>query len=109
MQELWTKLSGGAPELVATVGIVWLFLNFMRDRDRAMEHRDLLFINSIRSISDQHVEAREQSKRVIELNSIHTLEATKAIGSMTEVLRGIEARMISDLKPKKVDSPLQQG
>lgn len=90
MNEILNKFGNAAsPELIVVVLLVWLFLDAQRKRDKAQENRDLLFINSIRAISDQHVEAREQSRRVIEQNSVHTVEATKAMVRMTEALHAI--------------------
>lgn len=57
---------------------------------RAMKERDQLFVAAVKEISQQHVTAREESRKVIEENSAQTIKATEAMSTMTEVLRELK-------------------
>lgn len=85
MSEFFNKLTGTAPELLLMFLFVYMFLKAMKDRDD-------LFVAAVKEISEQHVKARDESRKVIEENSHQTIRSTEALATMTEVLRELKER-----------------
>ncbi len=83
MSDVIAKLTNTAPELILMFLFALMFL-------KAMAARDQLFVAAVKEISQQHVDARESSRKVIEENSTQTLHATRALTTMTEVLRELK-------------------
>ena len=75
-----SDIASKSPELVSVLIIVAMFLKAMNAMLKAQERRDALFLASFNQISQQHIEAREQSKLVIKEN-------TTALTDMTEAVR----------------------
>lgn len=81
--------------------MIFLVLAFLK----ALKERDKMFVKSMEQISAQHIEAREKSRKVIEENTANTIESTKVMAQMTEVMRSLRAPQLT----KKVDPPLHHG
>lgn len=85
MDDFLVKILPQAPPLVVMVVLVWVFL-------RAMEKRDLLFTNTMRSLHGEHLEAREASREAIKENAVNTKENTSALNKLTTTIEVIKMK-----------------
>lgn len=76
-----------APALVAILAVTVAFLRFMKFMRESDDKRTAEFITAIRDINKENLEARHESKKVIEENTKAAALNTAAMTEMTGALR----------------------
>ena len=80
MEQILEKSFEHAPALVAIVAVVWIFAKVLL---KLVEQ----FVSTVKEINRENMEARMESRRVIDANTKAALENTGAMYQMTEVMR----------------------
>lgn len=97
METLLEKSLEHAPALAAMVAIVWFFLAFLTKLLAQHSQRTSEFIDTLKEIQLQNLEARNDSRAVIERNTTTQVNAatenmrnTEAIRDMTRALKDVK-------------------
>jgi len=90
--ETFEKSLEHAPALVAIIIVVFAFLKFIKFMRLSDDKRTEIFVEAIRQINQENMEARHESRRVIEENTKAAALNTAAMAEMTGVMRVFTAR-----------------
>lgn len=80
MEEKLINALAQTPAILALLLIVWMF-------GKHLARKDVMFAESMREMHQDNITAREQSRMVIERNTVEATHNTNAVREMTQTMK----------------------
>lgn len=86
MDDLLKEAAKQAPALALMVVVVWMFIKHLASRDASMR-------DGYKTMFNEHLDARNESREVIQENTKALRENAETRGQVTEVIRQLKEKL----------------